>query len=359
MDRFGLIGGVLLLALAAGCLGAGGDEATEAGFSVIENRTTDEASSSNQTGSSANEEDPTSKMTDACQGVRENVTTLLEAKDEDPFGDRPPLKPRLDACGHEGVFLLAAHGLEGTMALELTWSFPESASCETFEGAAATGGHHQFHVDGWDHAQADPTVGFGTAGGGSEIFAGPVDSEELREEGNGKTAWAGASEIDLAKGEHSFVAATNGWGSWDNGLTEGAALLQIRVCDGSFSFEGARTASSLHLFSHHDMDQGAGAIGPRFSGASAGQALDVELGEEARLRAGGFAFAGAGAMQIADAETEDRHTFGPEEPLRVVQDVPEGPLTVTQARGGALVVTAGAVYGGMTPIAEGAIVGES
>lgn len=361
MQQAGLVGGFVITALVlAGCLGAtGGDPGDDDGIGA-------EAVEIDASGADGSDATPSSGAEDgdeagvgACEGVRENVTALLEAKHEDPFGDREPLEPRLDACGDQGAFLLAAHGLAGEALVELTFAFPKPASCEGYTAAAAMGGHHRFQIAGWDHVEQEPTVGIGTARTGSEVFVGPLDSRELVQEENGTVAWGGSLEIDPAAGEHSYVAGANGWGAWEAELTEGAALLHILVCDGSFSFEGVQSASTLHLFSHHDMGQGAGAGGPVDSGASAGQALDVELEEEARLRAGAFTFEGAGAMQIADAETEERHAWGPRESLGIVRDVPEGPLSLTQARGGSPSVIAGAVYADVAPVAADAILGAS
>lgn len=346
-----------MLALAAGCLGAGSDAGTDPGTATIDNSAPDETSPSNRSESPSSEEDPTTEVTDGCGHLRENASALIAARQEDPFGDRTPLGPRLDSCGSEGVFLLAAHGLEGSRALQLTWSFPQQTQCRVDQGVASVGGHHRFHVETWDHPDRAPTVSFGTGGGGTAAFAGSIHARDLISNGDGKTAWGGNFEADLAAGEHTYTVAASDWSAWNNSITEDSAFLHILVCDGPFSFLGFQESRILHLFDHHDLDRGAGVEARLFTGASVGEALDVQLDEEGELRAAAKGSEGGGAIQVSTQNGEERDTFGPDDGLQLVRDVPQGPLTISLARGGRLTFIAGVVYADMAPLEAEDVVG--
>jgi hypothetical protein len=175
-----------------------------------------------------------------------------------------------------------------------------------------------------------------------------VDTQEQVGSGGGGTAWGGTTEADFAAGRHTYTASTNDWGGWDTPLTEDAAVLFTLVCEERFTFEGVHRPAALHLFSHHDLQRGAGIEATLFSGASGGVALDEELANPRRFRFEAIGLQGAGALVVSHADGRDRHVFGPEG-IEIVGGVPEEPLTVAASRAGAATVFAGAVHHGMQP----------
>lgn len=223
--------GLVALVLVGGCIGTDDAGSTDEAIEVDDLQTEEAAAD----GAEAREENA-SASEDDCETVRDEVTGLLEKRRDDPFADRPPMEPRLETCGEAGTFLLVAHGLEGEQALELSWSFPQGTECEGAIGEAAVGGHHNYHVAGWDRPDGTSTVGAGSGGGGLIVgaFAGPVHTRD----GDGATAWAGSIEEGFGEGEHRYRTATNGWGAWNTTLTEGGALFVALVCEGPFAFEG-------------------------------------------------------------------------------------------------------------------------
>lgn len=337
MSRLGgliVLGGVLLV---AGCVGISQDQGTVDEQGVETTNVSDG---------------------DNCQAFRANLTDLLQSRDEDPFGDREwPSEPVVRDCGEQGAFMLLADGLEGSQVLQLSFTFPEATACRESDGVAATGGHHRYYVRVHDRPEETTLEGFGSGSGGFivDAFAGPVDTRDL-EDGQGGTAWGGSDEGGFAAGGHHLQFAAKGWGSWDSSLTEGGAFFLGLVCEDGFSFEGAATASERHLFSHRDMELGAGAQASWVE-TSAGRALDVSLDQEARLALGSFAISGAGAVQVDAPGSTHRETAHPESSIRILEDTQAGEVTVFSAQAGRAVPVVGAVYADLTPTDIEKIVG--
>lgn len=329
MARLGWLITFGAMLLVAGCLGLPDDG------EAIDEQTTEATNAS---------------ATDACQAFRANLTDLLEARDEDPFGERDwPSKPMLRVCGQEGAFMLLAEGLEGSQLLQLSWRFPQETGCKGDYGVATTDGHHRYYVSAQEGPEEAVLFGYGSGGGGLivDAFAGPVDTRDV-EPGQGATSWSSSIDEDFAAGDHRLQFAVKGWGGWDTSLTEGAAFFLGLVCEDPFSFEGTATSSELHLFSHRDMETGAGA-GVSLAEASAGQALDVSLDKEARLALGSFAIAGAGVVEVDTPTSRYREPFHPQASVHILEDMEPGDLTVSLARSGVTAVV-GAVYADLVPI---------
>lgn len=345
--------------LAAGCLGAespdGGDEASQA---PEEQKAP--ASEPQEDAEEAGETNETLEQASAdpgCEALRANLTDLLEARREDPFGDRDPLDPGLRDCSDDGAFLLVAHGLEGTDLLQLVFSFERSTDCEGTRGIAATGGAFRYYLAGWDPPDGTSTVSSGSGGPGLGVFAGPADTRELF--AGSSTSWGSSIGGTFEEGQHSYTVAANHWGAYDSPLTEGAAFLLALVCEEPFAFDGVGSSSLVDLFSDQDMDRGVGAWAPFAPGGSAGQALDRELDSEATLRLFGYAAQGAGAVEVDHADDTERHTIPPGDTLVLVRSVPEGSLTVSLADAGRFTSVVGLVHGPIEPVDSEEVVGEA
>lgn len=290
-----------------------------------------------------------------------NVTARIEDHRANPFDaeERGPAQPGLWACPEAGVLYLAAYGIEGEAIVSLEWKLPEATTCEAYEGIAATGSHHRYHVSARDRPDGTTSIGGGTGGGGLIVsaFAGPLHSDELRP-GQGATAWGGGFEDrQLASGVHRYTIANSAWGPWETGLTDGAAFLFMLACEGPVELRELLSTGTLHLFDEGDMAVGAGVDVFLAGGASGGRALDTEMPKGGTLQALGYAFAGVGALRVSDENGSIQRTFAPDRPAEVDRDLPAGVLSVDLVQTGSFVIAAGMAYGPLEPIDPAPVVG--
>lgn len=372
MGREGWVAVVLFTAALAGCVGDDGDATvpTARGDDPISEDgsatgTGDGASStSEETDAPGTGTDPsTDEGPSPCERVRENVTASIRSHSEDPFADRPTRNATLRTCGDEGVFLLAAYGLQGTDVVSLAWDVANEARCSGYLGKAAAGGSHRYYVAGWERPDGVPTVGGGSGGGGSPVVsAGPVSTDEITAGSGGWTAWGGGFENrSLAEGVHRYTIANKAWSPVDSSLTDGAAFLVMLACEAPIEFLGFGTSSVLHMFSYRDQEAGASAWEHAAAGvwasASTGRGLDVDLSTPVVLRASAFVFDGAGVLRVSDGNGTEEQIISGTDGLSVHRDVPEGSLTVDFAQTGRLAVVSGAAHGSFEPMSEEDVVG--
>lgn len=345
--------------LAAGCLGAGSPDGEDEAPRDLDEPAEPASDPTGDTGDAgeSNEAPEPASADPACEGLRANLTDLLETRREDPFGDRDPLEPGLRDCSGGGAFLLVAHGLEGTDLVQPAFSFERSTDCEGTRGIAATGGAFRYYLAGWDGPDGTSTASSGSGGAGLGVFAGPADTRELL--AGGSTSWGSAIGGTFEQGQHRYTVAANHWGAYDSSLTEGAAFLLALVCEEPFAFDGLGSSSLVDLFRDQDMDDGVGASAPFVPGGSAGRALDRELETAATLRLFGHAAQGAGAVEVDHADDTERHTIPPGDTLVLTSSLPEGPVTVSLADAGRFTSVVGLVHGPIEPVDSDEVVGEA
>lgn len=294
-----------------------------------------------------------------CAGARANVTEAIQGHHEDPFGDRPQAKPHVRACGSKGVFSLAAYGLDRPDLVSMQWTLPRETTCSSVVGAGVTDSHHPYYVERWSPPGGEGSIsaGFGSGGLAVTAFAGPARTDELGGEPGGATAWGGGfTNETVSEGRLELSLASPAWGPWNTSLTDGAALRVLLACEDPLVFQGFSSPDTLALFESRDQDAGAGAHGPLVTGAMGGRALDTQLADGGSLVAIGYAFQGAGVLQIDTPASTTQHPFTPDRTAEIDRSIEAGSVTVGLAEAGSGLIVAGAAFGPLQPISASSLV---